>query len=124
MQCFCIVFHRYSNEYDINGKLKRLVNQAWCYMFISFTGWNHWQHCMNNKLTLLQNDTFDCFICYFYNLTLTETYVSKSDILGPNAYLSDIETLVSFEGAIFEDYNFKYRTKIFILFMSISPLWS
>ena len=49
-------------------------------------------------------------------------YVSKSDILGPNAYLSDIENLVSFERAMFEDYSFKYRTKIFLLFKSIPPL--
>jgi len=50
MRCVCIFFHRYSNEYDINWKLKILVNQVWWNMFISFTGWNHWQHCMNNKL--------------------------------------------------------------------------
>ena len=43
--------------------------------------------------------------------------MSKSDILGPNAYFSDIENLVSFERAMFEDYSFKYRTKIFLLFM-------
>ena len=49
MRCVCIVFHRYSNEYDTNWKLKILVNQVWWNMFISFTGWNHWQHCMNNK---------------------------------------------------------------------------
>jgi len=49
-------------------------------------------------------------------------YVSESDILGPNAYFSDIENLVSFERAMFEDFNFKIRTKIFLLFMSISPL--
>jgi len=48
--------------------------------------------------------------------------VSESDILGPIAYFSDIENLVSFERAMFEDYNFIYRTKIFIFFMSISPL--
>jgi len=47
--------------------------------------------------------------------------VSKSDILGPIAYFSDIEKVVSFERAMFEDYNFKYRTKIFLLFMSILP---
>ena len=29
-------------------------------------------------------------------------YVSKSDILGPIAYLSDIEILISFERAMFE----------------------
>ena len=49
-------------------------------------------------------------------------YVSESDILGPIAYFSDIENLVSFERAMFEDFNFKNRTKIFLLFMSISPL--
>jgi len=49
-------------------------------------------------------------------------YVSKPDIFGPNAYLSDIENLVSFERATFEDYSFKNRTKIFLLFMSISLL--
>ena len=49
-------------------------------------------------------------------------YVSESDILGPIAYFSDIENLVSFERAMFEDINFKNKTKIFLLFMSISPL--
>ena len=39
-------------------------------------------------------------------------YVSESDILGPIAYFSDIENLVSFERAMFEDFNFKNRTKI------------
>ena len=48
-------------------------------------------------------------------------YVSESDILGPIAYFSDIEKLVSFERAMFEDYNFKYRTNIFLLFLSILP---
>jgi len=49
-------------------------------------------------------------------------HVSKSDILGPIDYLSDIENLVSFERAMFEDYGFKYRIKIFLLFMLISLL--
>jgi len=49
-------------------------------------------------------------------------FVSESDILGPIDYLSDIENLVSFESAMFKDYSFKNRTKIFRLFMSISPL--
>jgi len=31
------------------------------------------------------------------------TLVSEYDILGPNNYLSDIESLVSFERALFED---------------------
>ena len=49
-------------------------------------------------------------------------YVSESDILGPIAYFSNIENLVSFKRAIFEVFNFKNRTKIFLLFMSIPPL--
>jgi len=52
------------------------------------------------------------------------TYVSESDILGPIDYLSDIENLVSFEKAIIEDYSFKHQMKIFLVFMSISPLRS
>ena len=50
--------------------------------------------------------------------------MSKSDILGPIDYLSDIENLVSFERAMFEDYGFKYRIKIFLLFTLISLLWN
>jgi len=53
---------------------------------------------------------------------MTQVYVSKSDILGPIDYLRDIENLVLFERAIFEDYGFKYIIKIFLLFMSISLL--
>jgi len=34
--------------------------------------------------------------------------VSESDTLGPIDYFSDIENLVSFERAMFEDYSFKY----------------
>jgi len=52
-----------------------------------------------------------------------EKYVSESDILGPIAYFSDIENLVSFEKAMFKDSNFKNRTKKFLFFMSISTLW-
>jgi len=48
--------------------------------------------------------------------------VSESGILGPIDYLGDIENLVLFKRAMFEDYSFKYRTKISLLFMSISPL--
>ena len=47
--------------------------------------------------------------------------VSESDMLGPIAHLSYIDNLVSFERAMFEDYSFKHRIKIFLLFMSISP---
>ena len=49
-------------------------------------------------------------------------YVSKSDILCPIDYLSDIEILVSFGRATFEDYSFKHKIKIFLLFILISPL--
>jgi len=55
-------------------------------------------------------------------MTMMRQYnMSESDILGPIAYCSDIENLVSLERAMFEDFNFKNRTKIFLLFMSISP---
>ena len=50
--------------------------------------------------------------------------MSESDILGPIDYLSDIKNLVSFERAVFEDYSFKHQMKIFLAFMSISPLSS
>lgn len=40
-------------------------------------------------------------------------YVSKSDILGPIDYFSDIEILVSFERDMFADYSFKNKMKIF-----------
>jgi len=36
-------------------------------------------------------------------------YVSESDILGLNDYLSDIENLVSFEWAMFDDYSFNQK---------------
>jgi len=48
--------------------------------------------------------------------------VSESDILGPIDYLIDIEILVSFERDMFADSSFKNKMKIFIFFMSISPL--
>ena len=48
--------------------------------------------------------------------------MSESDILDPIAYFSDIENLVPFERAMFEDFNLKNRTNIFLLFMSISQL--
>jgi len=53
---------------------------------------------------------------------IRESNVSESDILGPIDYLSDIENLVSFERTVCEDYSFKYRTKIFLLFILISLL--
>jgi len=37
-----------------------------------------------------------------------KTFVSESDILGPIDYFNDIDNLVSFERAMFADYNFKY----------------
>ena len=45
--------------------------------------------------------------------------VSESDILGPIDYFRDIENLVSFERAMFENYSFKH--KIFLFFMFKSP---
>jgi len=53
---------------------------------------------------------------------LSSIIVSESDILGPIDYFSGFENLVPFESAMFEDYSFKYRTKIFRLFMLMSPL--
>ena len=47
--------------------------------------------------------------------------MSESDILGPYDYVSDIENIVSFERAMFADYIFKNKIKIFLFFMSISP---
>jgi len=55
-------------------------------------------------------------------IVLTYDNVSKSDILGPIDYLCDIENVVSLERAMFEDYGFKYRIKIFLLFMLLSLL--
>jgi len=49
-------------------------------------------------------------------------YVSEFDMLGPNGNLSDIKNLVLFERQLFEESSYKYRIKIFVLFMSISPL--
>ena len=49
-------------------------------------------------------------------------YVSKSDILGPIDIFSDIEILVSLERDKFAGYSFKNKMKIFLIFMSISPL--
>jgi len=40
--------------------------------------------------------------------------VAESDILGPNDYLIDMENLVSFERAMYEDYRFKHKMKIFL----------
>jgi len=48
----------------------------------------------------------------------TQNKVSKSDILGPIDYLRDIENMVLFERAMFEDDGFKYRIKLFLSFMS------
>ena len=53
---------------------------------------------------------------------VVEKMCLESDILGPIDYLSDIENFVSFEGAMFEGDSFKYKIKIFLLFMLISPL--
>jgi len=55
-------------------------------------------------------------------VNLKAKYVSESDILGPIDYFSDIEILISFERDMFADYSFKNKIKIFLFFMSISPL--
>jgi len=47
--------------------------------------------------------------------------VSESDILGPNDDFSAIENFASFERAMFEDYSFKNRIKILLLYTPISP---
>jgi len=43
-------------------------------------------------------------------------------MLGPIDFFNDIEILVSFEWDMFADYIFKNKMKIFLFFMSISPL--
>ena len=48
--------------------------------------------------------------------------VSKSDILGPNANLSDIKNLVLFEREMLEVSSYNYRIKKFLLLMSIAIL--
>jgi len=70
--------------------------------------------------------------CFFYNLKKTRashislktatSSISESNILGPTDFFSDIENLVLFENAMFKDYRFKHKMKIFLLFRSISPL--
>ena len=53
---------------------------------------------------------------------ILQSNVMKSDILSTIDYLSDVENLVSFERAMFECNSYKYRTKLLLLYMSISPL--
>jgi len=72
-----------------------------------------------NEILFLQTD-LECQLDQV--ILIAGTYVSESDILGPIDYLSDNENLVSFERAMFEDYSFKHEMKIFLIFMSISPL--
>ena len=64
------------------------------------------------------------FIKLFFKTKPHELIVSESDILGLKGNLSDIKNLVSIERELFEDSSYKYRIKIFQLFMSISPLWN
>ena len=73
MRCVCIVFHRYSNEYDTNWKLKRFVNQFWWNVFIPFTGWNHWQYCMNNKI-----NTFTKWYVWLFYLVFIQSHRNRS----------------------------------------------
>jgi len=54
---------------------------------------------------------------------IPETYVSESDILGPIDYISDIKNVVSLERAMYENYSFDYRTKIFLfIYVNITTL--
>jgi len=46
------------------------------------------------------------------------------DILGKVSYLSDIENLVLFERALFKDYSFKYRIKIYHLKYMHNASWT
>ena len=55
------------------------------------------------------------FLLIFYSLHIVLTFVSKSDILGPNGNLSDIKNLVSFKREIFADSIYKYRIKFLFL---------
>ena len=49
--------------------------------------------------------------------------MSESDIVGPIDYLNDIENLVSFESAMFEDYSFKIQNEnIPIIYVNITTL--
>jgi len=48
--------------------------------------------------------------------------VSKSDILGPNANLSDIKNLVSFKREMFGDSSYSYRIKNPIIYVNITTL--
>jgi len=47
----------------------------------------------------------------YSSLEIFLEYVSESDILGPNANLSGIKNLVSFERELFEDSSYSYRKK-------------
>ena len=58
----------------------------------------------------------------FQWILLRPKTVSESDIFGPIDYFSNIENLISFESAMFADNSFKNKIKIFLFFMSISPL--
>jgi len=86
-----------------------------------------WFFCVHTpRLLIFMLFGSDWHLCIVIYLQVTDRpiYVSESDILGPNGILSDIKNLVSFERELFEDSSYKYRIKIFLLFMSISPLWN
>jgi len=62
-----------------------------------------------------------------YCLRLKRMYrnnISESDTLGPIDNFSDIEILVSLERDMFACNSFTNKMKIFLYFMSISPLWN
>jgi len=60
------------------------------------------------------NVTFDGTV-YAYE-SVVSTYVSLSDILGLIQHLSDIETLVLFQWAMFVDNSLMYKVNISLLF--------
>jgi len=82
-----------------------------------------------NSFNKTEAAVFSCRLCFlgafpFISLLWVEVYVSESDILGSTDQVRDSENMVSFETVSFEqleDNSFKYRIKVLLLFMSISP---
>ena len=124
----------------MNSCLRNIVKQK-LKKLIKYSKWNTvkssqiFLHCWFNRKTLQHelciaidqrcgNHHVDDVIqgwCTWLSLAVDPivTYVSQSDILGPIAYLSDIENLVLLERVMSGDYSFKYKIQLFLLFMSI-----
>ena len=85
---------------------------TFCLEYAYVVGYIYCAQTLNS--TFSQYKTWNIDAIVIGSRCLSSIYVSESDILGPIAYLSDIEILVSFERAMFEEYSFKYRTKIFL----------